>query len=255
MSTTNYPFGRTLYRPTEYEVAATAKHAKTKHPHAARIIDEAQELVLSGALDYDTRAGSWICTTSIALNKHVTLGPKTCTCQFFRDRLLTLNGYPFCVHKIALMLLHRVLATHLRQRISGNVKFHAEAEHARSHANELLLFTPNGNAVAVFGSRTWRVPKDLCATRWSMQGTDFKSLTDMYAFSLWLAQAHPLPQDLLMPLLSTSNDPEDIFQSMKQQGFSDYAAAMATDALVMDERTWHQTYDPRYQDANQRRTA
>lgn len=250
-----YPFGRTLYRPTEYEVATTAQLAKTKHPHAANVIQQAVELVLSGALDYDTRAGNWICITSLALRQHVTLTAKSCTCDLFRTHHLTLNGHPFCVHRIALMLLHRVLAAHLRQRISGNVKFRNEAEHARNHANELLAFTPHGNAVCVFGSRTWRVPKDLCQTRWSMQGTDFKSLTDMYHFSLWLAQAHPLPQDLIMPLLSTSNDPEDIFQRMKQQGFSDHAAAMAADAQVMDEKEWHELYDPRFQNHNQRRTA
>ena len=235
-------FGTLLYRPTEYEVQACAKHAIRRNPEAQDAINSAAELVLSGLLDCDTALKRFICVAPNRADVFEILTAKSCTCADWRSKSLTLNGYPFCIHRIALLLYARVLGTHLRQRICGNIKFNNEAQHARANANQLLLFNQDGNAVCVYQVRTWRVPKEICRVRWSIDGTDFKSLADMHQFARWLSQAQPLAQDLLMPVMGLHTQPEDIFKSMKQQGFSDYAASMAADAMAMDEREWQQTY-------------
>jgi hypothetical protein len=114
------PLGeKVVYQPNSEEVIILTDEAKANHPHLAKALDQAAQLVIGGEVSLDLyryekgRVAEWI------IGGQRLISSKDCHCQSIRDGSAPVieGAGAFCIHRLALAIYLRILRARMNESV------------------------------------------------------------------------------------------------------------------------------------------
>ena len=239
---------QTLYQPTPIEIESMIELLNVKHPHATKMFQKAQDIILAGLIYFDSKNDTWGCysqsgRTSVRDHHKYTITAQGCGCPSYGSRKTgtVIRGRMYCKHTFALLLYQESLMRHLTNRLFGSYGFNSDIHFARAHPSAVLLIDNHNNTAITFKTRTDHIPSSVTQLRWTEQRWRFHTDRDAWRFALWLNEARDIPEQTHI----AATQAEDVYIEMRTAGFSTHMASMAADQAVgleADPHQWEELY-------------